>query len=211
MCRLRFVRAALLAALVVGWLPAAASAQDFGLAESAETIDKGVLKLRANPMFLFGKEGQGDEAGLAVKLGYGATDRLDIEGGVAFYDNFSFVGADVEYWLVQDRVGRNALDVSVIAGFHLGNGDRTPDTRGFDLTFLASKRVEERVDLYAGLDFAFESLRGVGTDHSYTPIHLVPGVEYRLTRDIDLIGEIGLGLNDEARHYFTAGLAFYFR
>ncbi len=211
MCRLTFARAVVLAALVTGWLPLSASAQDFGIVESAETIDRGVLKLRANPMFLFGKEAQGDEAGLAVRLGYGVTDRFDIEGGAAFYGDFTFVGADAEYWLVQDSAGRNALDVSVIAGFHLGNGDNTPDTRGFDLTFLASKRVEERVDLYAGLDFAFESLRGVGADHSFTPIHLVPGIEYRVARDIDLIGEIGLGLNDEARHYFSAGLAVYFR
>jgi len=211
MCRSHFVRAAVLAALVVACVPVPAVSQDFGIVESAETIDRGVLKLRANPMFLFGKNGQGDEAGLALRLGYGATDRFDIEGGLAFYSDFTFVGADAEYWLIQDSAGRNAVDVSVIGGFHLGNGDQTPDTRGFDLTFLASKRVNEDVDVYGGLDFAFESLRADGTDHSFTPIHLVPGVENRVTQDIDLLGEIGLGQNDEARHYFSAGLAFYFR
>lgn len=210
MWRLRIVRAAALAAFLMA-APSLVGAQDFGVAESAETIDAGTFKVRVNPMFLFGRDGQGDEVGAALRLGYGVTDRFDIEGGAAIYDDFTFFGADAEYWLVQDAAGNNAFDLSVIAGFHLGNGgDFNLDTRGFDLTFLASKRTSERLEIYGALDFAFESIREEGFDHSYTPVHLVPGLEYRVADDVDLLGEIGLGLNDEARHYVTLGLAFYF-
>src|SRR5690606_19132963 len=128
------------------------------------------------------------------RLGYGVTDRFDLEGGVALYDGFTFVGADAEFWLVQDAAGTNLFDMSVIAGFHFGNGDTTLDTRAFDLAFLVSKRVDERLELYGGLDIAFESIRNPGIDYSYTPVHLVPGIEYRVAEDVDLVGEIGLGL-----------------
>ncbi|MFO7301689.1 MAG: hypothetical protein DIU54_004645 [Acidobacteriota bacterium] len=211
MTNFRKVILPLAAALAFAVAPAAVQAQDFGLLESAETIDRGTFKLRANPMFIFGKNGQGDEAGAAIRVGYGVADRFDIEGGIALYDDFTFFGADAEFWLMQDRVAANPFDLSVILGFHLGNGDRTPDTRGFDLTFLASKRVSDRTELYGGLDIAFEALRNAGIDHSYTPVHFVPGIEYRLARDLDLVGEVGVGLSDEARHYIGVGLAVYFR
>lgn len=194
-------------------LPASARAQDFGVLESAETIDRGTFKLRINPMVVFGKDeqGQDNETGVAALVGYGVTDRFDIEGGAALYDGFTFVGINAEYWLMRDPARDRAFDLSVIGGVHLGRGRDTPDTRGFDLTFLASKRVAQQFELYGGLDIAFESITESGLDRSYTPIHLVPGFEYRLTQDLDLVGEFGIALNDEARHYIAAGLAFYFR
>jgi hypothetical protein len=198
-------------ALVLCGGPAAASAQDFGVLESAETIDQGTTKLRVNPMFLFGREGQDDEVGVAATIGYGLTSRFDIEGALAFYDAFRFYGANAEYWLVRDTT-QGAFDLSLIGGVHFGDGrDFTPDTRGFDLTFLASKRLSDRTEFYTALDFAFESITDDGFDESYSPVHLVPGFEYRVADDVDLVGEIGLGLNDEARHYVAAGIAIYLR
>lgn len=35
-------------------VPSAARAQEFGVVESAETIDRGAFKLRVNPMFVLG-------------------------------------------------------------------------------------------------------------------------------------------------------------
>ena len=49
---MRFRRLALIAAVAV-LAPAAAGAQDFGVAESAETINTGNFKLSVNPMFVF--------------------------------------------------------------------------------------------------------------------------------------------------------------
>lgn len=43
-----------LAACVLLLLPTLAHAQDFGVMESAETIDKGNFKLKVNPMFILG-------------------------------------------------------------------------------------------------------------------------------------------------------------
>ena len=193
---------------LVAFAPAAAVAQDFGVVESAETIDEGNFKLRVNPMFALGKNGQDDEAGLGIMAGYGFTDRFDVEGGVAVYDGFTFFGANAEYWLVKDR----ELDFSVLGGLHFGRGDEAFNTRGFDLTFIGSKHVSDRLELYGALDFAFESITEDDFDSDgYTPIHLVPGIEYAVNDDLDFLAEFGIGLNDEARHYFSAGLAYYFR
>ena len=60
--------------------------------ESAETINQGNFKLRANPMFLFGK-GADSDVGVAAMLGYGFTPRFDLEGGVAIYDGVTFFGS----------------------------------------------------------------------------------------------------------------------
>jgi hypothetical protein len=189
-------------------VPAAAAAQDFGVMESAETIDEGNFKLRVNPMFALGKDGQDDEAGLGIMAGYGFTDRFDVEGGVAVYDGFTFFGANAEYWVAKD----GEVDFSVLGGLHFGRGDEAFDTRGFDLSFIASKHVSPRLELYGALDFAFESISEDDFDgDGYTPIHLVPGVEYAINDDLDFLAEFGIGLNDEARHYFSAGLAYYFR
>lgn len=190
-------------------VPAAGRAQDFGLLESAETIDQGTWKLRVSPMIAFGKEGQDNEGGVAATIGYGVTPRFDLEGAVALYDGFTFVGLNGEYWLMRDAVRERALDMSVIGGIHSGRGSSTADTVGFDLTFLASKRLAEVFEVYGGLDIAFENLSD--SDESYTPIHLVPGVEYRVARDLDIVGEVGIALNDEARHYISGGIAYYFR
>jgi hypothetical protein len=192
-------------------VPSIAQAQDFGLMESAETIDRGTFKLRVNPMIVFGKDDQGQdtEGGVAAMIGYGVTDRFDLEGGVALYDGFTFVGLNGEYWLMRDPIRETALDLSVIGGIHSGRGSSTPDTVGFDLSVLASKRLNERLEFYGGLDLAFENVND--SDESFTPVHIVPGLEYRMAEDLDLVGEFGIGLNDEARHYLSVGIAYYFR
>jgi len=207
MTDLRMLRIAILAGAVAWCLPAAALAQDFGVLESAETIDRGTFKLRLNPMVIFGRDGADDEIGAAAKLGYGFTDRFDLEGGVAIYDGVRFFGGDAEVWLVRDA----AADVSIVGGLHFARGENTLDTRGVDLTLLVSHHATDNLEVVGALDFAFETITENGIDESFTPIHLVPGFEYRLGEDLDLVGEVGLALNDEGNHYLSAGLAFYFR
>ena len=194
-------------ALVIAGLfliPAAARAQDFGIMESAETINQGNFKIRANPMFLLGKDGGDADAGVAVLAGYGFTPKFDLEGGFAVYDGITFFGANAEYWLVK----RAPLDVSVAGGLHRRTGDGTSDYNGIDLTFLASGRATPRLDIYGGLDLAFE---GIGVPGGFTTAHLVPGLEYKANDTIDLVVEAGLALNDSSRHYLSGGIAIYFR
>jgi hypothetical protein len=199
----RTTRLALLFALLLA-IPAAASAQDFGIMESAETINKGNFKLRANPMFVFGRHGGDTDIGVAAVLGYGFTSSFDMEGGVAIYDGVTFFGGNGEYWVLKHA----PIDFSVAFGFHRRTGDQTADYNGIDLTFLPGGHVSRNLEVYAGVDFAFE---GLGVPGDYTTAHLVPGLEYKVNDAIDLLTEFGLGLNDNSRHYWSAGVAIYFR
>ena len=194
--------ALLFACLLV--IPAAASAQDFGIMESAETINQGNFKLRANPMLLFGRHGGDSDIGVAALLGYGFTPRFDLEGGVALYDGVTFFGANGEYWVLKHA----PIDFSIAFGVHRRVGDKTADYNGIDLTFLPGGHVSPRLEVYAGLDFAFEGLDVPG---DYKTAHLVPGLEYKVNDSIDLLAELGLGLNDNSRHYLSGGIAIYFR
>ncbi len=69
-CNVRFLGVAAIAALGLA-LPVAAAAQDFGVMNSAETINKGNFKLLANPIVIFGRNGSDGETGIAVMGGYG--------------------------------------------------------------------------------------------------------------------------------------------
>jgi len=195
----------LVCSLAAVW-PSLAHAQDFGIVESAETIDKGNFKIRANPMVLFGKH-QDSQTGVAIAVGYGFTRNFDMEGQIAFYDGATLFGANGEIWALK----RDPFDFSIAFGVHGRHGDKTVDATGFDLTFLPSKHVTPRLDVYGGLDFAFESVSDKFGGGSYKTIHLVPGFEYKLNPDLDFVGELGVALNDNARHYVSAGLAYYFR
>jgi hypothetical protein len=191
-------------AVVVLAVPGTSFAQDFGILESAETINKGNFKLRISPLLVFGKDAEDNEPGVAILAGYGFTGSFDVEGGVAFFDGVTFWGANAEVWLLKER----PVDFSIAGGFHRRSGDRTVNLTGVDLTFLASGHVTPRLELYGGLDIAFE---GLGDAIDFKTFHLVPGIEYRITDNLDLVAEAGLALNDEARHYIAGGLAFYIR
>ncbi len=198
-----FRRLALIAALAV-LIPGAASAQDFGVMESAETINVGNFKLAVNPMFVL--EGD-DEVGVGLRFGYGFTPRFDMEAKAAFYDGLTFLGGDFEYWLVKDR----PWDVSGSAGLHFGWGDAVLDTTGIDLTLLTSRRVATRLDFFAALDIAIEMIDDDVIDDTFTTFHIVPGVEYAISDDLDLVGEVGFSLNDDGSHYASVGLSYYIR
>lgn len=189
-------------------LPTLSFAQDFGVMESAETIDRGNFKFRVNPMLFFGNDVADEEQGITFMGGYGFTDKFDVEAGAALYDGVHIFGGNAEFWVMK----RKPFDLSIIPGLHIARGDRALDSTGIDLTILASKHMTSRLDLYGGLDFAFESVTDDRVrDANYKTVHLVPGVEYKLHRDVDLLAEIGIGLNDPAANYFSAGIAFYVR
>lgn len=199
---MKFVRGAAFAALTM-ILPVTAAAQDFGVMNSAETINKGNFKVGANPILVFGKNGADSEPGIALIGGYGFTDRFDVEAKVALFDGITFIGADAEYWLVKG----GSVDVSVIGGFQLGKSDGY-DTTGLGFTALASGSVTDRLELYGALDLSRNSARDF--DFTYTTAHLVPGIEYRVSQTIDFYTEVGFALNSDSSHYVSAGIAYYF-
>lgn len=200
---------AFMAALALGLLGAAsAGAQDFGVMESAETIQRGNFKLVGYPMLVLG-EGEADNTvGVVVRGGYGFTDRLDAEIGAAFYDGVTYLGANAEYWLLRAVPGSSGLNLSLKGGVHLAQGDGD-DATGLDLTALTSFRLTPRAELLAALDYTHTLLDEPLDDDG--SLYLVPGLEYGISRNLDFLAEVGLGLDDDAPNYLSAGLAFYLR
>ncbi len=194
-----------LAAVVFASCAIPALAQDFQF-QSAETIDKGNFKLGAYPLRMFGKNGGSDSTGVATRLGYGFTDRFDIEARLNFFDELKMYGGDAEYWIVKGR----PVDVSVSAGFHKSDFDSGVDSKAFDIAGLLSSKIAPNLDLYGGVNASFESLDNV-SDSDFRRVYLTPGLEYRVHRNLDLVVEVGLGLNDDSPHYLGAGVSFYVR
>lgn len=193
-------------------LPAAA--QYIGVLQSAETNDRGTFKIMLAPIMAFGKNGADDEFGLAARGGYGFTDRFDAEAKLGFFENGTFVGADGEFWLLKGTERNTGLDLSLAAGIHwMAAKKGRLDTMGFDVTPQLSGHLIPHLELCGALDVSFETIRDAPpkVDDTFTRAHLVPGIEYRLAEAIDLVGEIGIGLNDNSFTYGGLGLAFYLR
>jgi len=193
-------------------LPAAA--QYIGVLQSAETMDRGTFKLMAAPIMAFGKDGADDEFGVAVRGGYGFTDRFDAEAKLGFFENGTFFGADGEFWLLKGKQKDTGVDLSLAGGIHwMAGKDNAYDTMGFDVTPLLSAHLNETIELCGALDASFESIEDAPPeiDDSFTRLHLVPGIEYRLSDTVDLLGEVGIGLNDDSFTYAGVGVALYIR
>ena len=91
--------------------------------------------------------------------------------------------------------------------------DNHYDTRGFEITPQLSGHVTDNLELYGALVAGFEKIQDVppGIDDSFTRLHLVPGIEYRLSNTFDLVAEFGIAINDNASHYVGAGITHYLR
>lgn len=185
-------------------VPSLGYAQDDGVLNSAETINRGNFKLMVHPMLIFGEGNLDNTAGITLRGGYGFTNNFDIEGKVTFYDDVTFFAADAEVWLV-----RAPIDFSVGGGFHFARADVSPDFKGLDLTALVSGHVARRLELYGALDTAFNWYENSSGD--FQTVHVVPGIEYAISDNLDLLVEFGIGINDRASHYLSGGLAFYIR
>jgi hypothetical protein len=195
----------LLIAAILAVLPAMAAAQEDGVLNSAETINPGNFKLMVHPMLLFGDAIPDTDAGVTLRVGYGLMNNADVEGKFTFYDEVMFFAADGEVWL---RRGP-PFDFSLGGGFHYARTDRSPDFKGFDITAIVSRHLLPRLELYGALDTAFNWYNESAGD--FRTFHIVPGIEYAVADDIDLLVEVGVGLNDRAAHYLSGGLAFYLR
>jgi hypothetical protein len=188
-------------------LPAVTHAQDFGVMNSAETINRGNFKLAAYPLLVFGEGGADNNGGFVFLGGYGLTDNLDVEAKLGVFDEVTFFGGDVEYWLIKDR----PWDLSLGGGFHVGRSDFVDET-AVDITILGSGHVTPLLEIFGALDLAFQNFDvDGGFDDDATTAHLVPGIEYKLSDNLDLIAELGVGLNDSSANYIAGGVAYYLR
>jgi len=198
------IRRALPMAAFLVVLGVGASAQDV-LMNSAETINQGNLKLALFPTVLLGENGGQDDWGLAGRAGFGLTRSFDVEAKAAVFDGLKYYGGDAEVWLVRGP----QVDLSAAVGYHRTDLEVGPDSSGIDASALLSMKVVRRLEVYGGLKLAFDSLKD--SDQSYTLAHVVPGIEYRLSDDLDFLAELGIAVNDHSRSYASVGFAFYFR
>ncbi len=201
---LKLIGRTLAVTILVALGGAEAGAQDV-LMNSAETINKGNLKLAVFPTVLLRKDGADQQWGWAGRVGIGLTKSLDVEAKGAIFDGLKYYGGDAEMWLVRSR----DVDASVSVGLHRTDLENGPDSSGFDTALVLSAHVAPRLELYGGLKAAFDSYSD--SDQHVTLAHGVPGLEYRITDDLDFLAEVGLALNDRSRSYFSVGLAFYLR
>jgi hypothetical protein len=199
------MRNQLLVAAFTLLLAPAVHAQNF-LMNSAETINQGNFKISAFPTALLGEDGADNEWGIATRLGYGFTPRLDVEAKAAFFDGLKLIGADAEYWVVKGRT-----DVSLAAGLHKADFEgEGPDSTAIDFAAIASRKVASRLEAYLGGSLSLESVDDA-EDSSFTRFYIVPGVEYRLAKDVDLLAEVGIGVNDDSPNYLSFGVSYYVR
>jgi hypothetical protein len=191
-----------------------AAAQHIGLLQSAETMDRGTFKFMVAPIIAFGKNGADNEIGVAARGGYAFTERFDAEAKLGFFENSTIIGADGEIWILGEKGEVGGLDFSLAGGLHYVVAKKGYfDIVGIEVTPMLSFPLNESLELCGALDASFEFIQDAptGLDDTFTRLYLVPGLEYHLSEIIDLVGEIGIGLNDDTFTYAGAGIEFYFR
>jgi hypothetical protein len=201
-------------ALVAGIACASsAAAIDFGVMETADVVRSGDFKFIAFPLAVRDGPRREHDSGVNVGLGYGLGANVDAEFQVGVYDDFTFFGADLEW---SYRNGQ-PLELSIGGGAHKVDSD-FGFPWGVDVTHIVSYTPASapNLRLIGSLDAAFEYTdaayaAAIGAEHEeYWVTYAVPGVQYRFTQDVDLIGEVGVGLNDDSYDYVAAGISFYF-
>ena len=212
------MRALNVAALAGLALCGSASAADFAMMETAERITEGTFKLSGFPVVIDRGNADDDaETGFAVGLGYGLPYDLDIEGQVAAYEDGTYAGADLEW----NAWRGNRMAFSISGGLHGADLEKSGSAVGVDGTLIVSYNPIERLALSAALDAAYDDVNDrdasapadarFPTNGQYETYYAVPGISYLLTRNIDLLAEVGVGLNGDADNYVSAGASWYFR
>ena len=174
------------------------------LMNSAETINPGNFKLTVFPTMIIGKNGGDNIWGVAGKGGLGLTRSVDIEVKGAIFKNFTYFGVDLEYWFYR---GRN-LNASFAVGWHMIDTKIGSNSSGIDTAVMVSTKPSKKLELYGGLKLSFDEIKNTGQQIDL--IHVIPGLEYRVAKDIDFLAEFGIALNGESRNYLSFGFAYYF-
>lgn len=202
---------------LIGALCAPAFAADFGVMETAEPIEPQRFKLGGHPIVTDAAHGPVED-GFAVGVGYGLPYGLDVEGQIARYEDATYFGSDLEWSPWRNHV----LQFSFGGGVHTIDLPDGGVANGLDSTGIITFMPAPRLDVSIALDLTFEDVdveaEGAGTpdgryatDNTYETVYAVPGVEYQLSHNLDVLGEVGVGLNGASDDYFSAGLSWYFR
>lgn len=188
--------------LSLGALGAGARAQDF-VEGNARTIPPGDLRFNAAPVALFSKAGGPDRWGGEARLGYGVTDNFDVEGRAAIFNGFSLVGLGTDFWVI-----RGPVDLAIGLGAHKALVQSGPNSTAFDVSWLMDARLSRTVRFEGGMAASFESEDHVSNSR-FERYYIVPGVDWRISRQVDFVSRLGLGLNSQSPNYLSAGFSFY--
>ena len=190
-----------------------AGAVDFGVMETADVVEPGDFKFIAFPLAVRDGPRREHDTGINVGLGYGLGGNLDAEAQIGVYDDVTFFGADLEYTY---RAGR-PLELSIGGGGHAVDSD-FGNPWGLDLTHILSytPAPAPALRLIGAVDLAYElgdadHASAIGArGEEYWIAYAVPGLQYRFTDQVDVVGEIGVGLNGDSDDYAAAGISYYF-
>src|SRR5215468_8348213 len=105
---------------------------------------------------------------------------------------------------ITDRV-----DLTGRLGAHKALVTGAPDSTAVDVSMLMGGRVSPSLRVSGGVTVSFESLDDQRRSTNFRRVYLLPGFEYRINRNLDLIAEFGAGLNHDSPHYLTVGFAVY--
>jgi hypothetical protein len=159
-------------------------------------------------------EGIDDPAAITVAAQYGLANYLDVDAVLTGTEDVvaGGVGIGVELALTERlavglRIGAHAD--SFFTDFYANSTERFT-VWGADGTASVRLRAHERLALYGGLRVSYElpTAKATFLDDSFVRWSVVPGVSYKWSEELELLGEAGLKLNDEALGYVGLGLAW---
>ncbi|MBC8044708.1 MAG: hypothetical protein IAF08_14825 [Rhizobacter sp.] len=162
-----------------------------------DLIPRGQFGLGAHPTLLFGS---GTSTFVFFgHFGYGITSGIAINGHVGFGANNyqTYIGGDLRFDLLQSR----GIGLNLLVGGHTGG-----QGAGFDAAFVFSADIRNTVGIMLALDADFIVQNGGTTP----PVHLDAGVQFPLSRQIDLILTGEIGITQTAVSGISGGLQFYF-
>lgn len=154
---------------------------------TGQTLQKGVFLAGINPVM------QGNDLGLYLHGGYGLSSGLDF--GVRLGLGLgNYIGADIEYALISDKVA-----VSLAVGGHMA-GDV-----GLDGTLNLTVPVTKSLRVYSGLDGDVNFGNNMAL-----PIWVPVGMEVGIKKAVSVILEGDIAVTGDAGSIFGGGITFYF-
>jgi hypothetical protein len=132
-------------------------------------------------------------------LSYGIASGITLNGNFGAGQNpfDPYFGGDLRFTLASSR---NGIGFDIYGGGHGGGFGA-----GFDAGAVISGNLSG-VGIFGGVDIDFITSGGVNA----TPINLIGGIDFAISRNVAFIVNADFAINDEARSGISAGLQFLF-
>ncbi len=127
--------------------------------------------------------------------GYGIAKQVDLALKYGIFQDYKYIGADLEWGLRSN----NRMNLSLLTGAHSGS------YFGLDLGIAVSFLISGNATLFTGVDSDFNF--NLNNDRFFW---LPLGIEVKWRRAVSIILEADVPLVDFAPGIFGGGMAFYF-